>query len=129
MIEFIVLSIAIILLYLFLPIVVIFYIIKYLLTGNKRELKVWFYRSAREIDVFANVIGSDLFNAIFIVDQGYKFGNPKETISSVLGKNQRDKTLSLAGDGLRRILDLIDENHCLNSINSEVTNTKKDISK
>ena len=123
------LSIAIILLYLFLPIVVIFYIIKYLLTGNKRELKVWFYRSAREIDVFANVVGSDLFNAIFIVDQGYKFGNPKETISSVLGKNQRDKTLSLAGDGLRRILDLIDENHCLNSINSEVTNTKKDISK
>ena len=92
-------------------------------------LKVWFYRSAREIDVFANVVGSDLFNAIFIVDQGYKFGNPKETISSVLGKNQRDKTLSLAGDGLRRILDLIDENHCLNSINSEVTNTKKDISK
>ena len=129
MIEFIVLSIAIILLYLFLPIVVIFYIIKYLLTGNKRELKVWFYRSAREIDVFANVVGSDLFNAIFIVDQGYKFGNPKETISSVLGKNQRDKTLSLAGDGLRRILDLIDENHCLNSINSEVTNIKKDISK
>ena len=129
MIEFVVLSIAIILLYLFLPIVVIFYIIKYLLTGNKRELKVWFYRSAREIDVFANVVGSDLFNTIFIVDQGYKFGNPKETISSVLGKNQRDKTLSLAGDGLRRILDLIDENHCLNSINSEVTNTKKDISK
>ena len=129
MIEFIVLSIAIILLYLFLPIVVIFYIIKYLLTGNKRELKVWFYRSAREIDVFANVVGSDLFNVIFIVDQGYKFGNPKETISSVLGKNQRDKTLSLAGDGLRRILDLIDENHCLNSINNEVTNTKKDISK
>ena len=129
MVEFIVLSIAIILLYLFLPVVVIFYIAKYFLTGNKRELKVWFYRSAREIDVFANVVGSDLFNTIFIVDQGYKFGNPKETISSVLGKNQRDKTLSLAGDGLRRILDLIDENHCLNSINNEVTNTKKDISK
>ena len=129
MIEFIVLSIAIILLYLFLPIVVIFYIIKYLLTGNKRELKVWFYRSAREIDVFANVVGSDLFNAIFIVDQGYKFGNPKETISSVLGKNQRDKTLTLLGDALRWILDRIDEDHCLNSINDEATNTKKDISK
>ena len=129
MVEFIVLSIAIVLLYWFLPVVVIFYIAKYFLTGNKRELKVWFYRSAREIDVFANVVGSDLFNTIFIVDQGYKFGNPKETISSVLGKNQRDKTLSPAGDVLRRILDLIDENHCLNSINSEVTNTKKDISK
>lgn len=127
--EFIVLTIAIILLYLFLPVVVIFYIIKYLLTGNKRELKVWFFRSAREIDVFANVVGADLFNAIFIIDGGYKFGNPKETISSVLGKNQRDKTLSLAGDLLRWILDLIDDNHCLNSINNDVTNTKKDISK
>jgi len=127
--EFIILSIAIILLYLFLPVVVIFYMIKYLLTGNKRELKVWFFRSAREIDVFANVVGADLFNAIFITDGGYKFGNPKETISSVLGKNQRDKTLSLAGDLLRWILDLIDDNHCLNSINDDVTNTKKDISK
>ena len=129
MIEFIVLSIAIILLYLFLPIVVIFYIIKYLLTGNKRELKVWFYRSAREIDVFANVVGSDLFNAIFIVDQGYKFGNPKETISSVLGKNQRDKTLTLLGDLIRWALDRIDKDHCLNSINEGATNTTKDISK
>jgi len=129
MTEFLVLSIAIILLYLFLPVVVIFYMIKYLLTGNKRELKVWFFRSAREIDVFANVVGSDLFNAIFITNGGYKFGNPKETISSVLGKNQRDKTLSLAGDLLRWILDLIDDNHCLNSINDDVTNTKKDISK
>ena len=129
MTEFLVLSIAIILLYLFLPVVVIFYMIKYLLTGNKRELKVWFFRSAREIDVFANVVGSDLFNAIFITNGGYKFGNPKETISSVLGKNQRDKTLSLAGDLLRWILDLIDDNHCLNSINDDVTNPKKDISK
>tara|TARA_B100001778_G_C18256526_1_gene480253 strand:- start:209 stop:598 length:390 start_codon:yes stop_codon:yes gene_type:complete len=129
MTEFLVLSVAIILLYLFLPVVVIFYMIKYLLTGNKRELKVWFFRSAREIDVFANVVGSDLFNAIFITNGGYKFGNPKETISSVLGKNQRDKTLSLAGDLLRWILDLIDDNHCLNSINDDVTNTKKDISK
>tara|TARA_R100001163_G_scaffold16834_1_gene15153 strand:- start:15254 stop:15643 length:390 start_codon:yes stop_codon:yes gene_type:complete len=129
MTEFLVLSVAIILLYLFLPVVVIFYMIKYLLTGNKRELKVWFFRSAREIDVFANVVGADLFNAIFITNGGYKFGNPKETISSVLGKNQRDKTLSLAGDLLRWILDLIDDNHCLNSINDDVTNTKKDISK
>ncbi len=129
MIEFLVLSIAIILLYLFLPVVVVFYIVKYLLTGNKRGMKLWFFRSAREIDVFANVVGCDLFNAIFIVDQGYKFGNPKETISSVLGKNQRDKTLSLAGELLRWILDLIDDNHCIKSINDEVTNTKKDISK
>ena len=129
MVELVILTVAIILLYLFLPVVVIFYMIKYLLTGNKRELKVWFFRSAREIDVFANVVGLDLFNAIFITNGGYKFGNPKETISSVLGKNQRDKTLSIAGEILRWMLDRLDKNHCLNSINDEVTNTKKDISK
>ena len=80
-------------------------------------------------DLFANVVGAEFWNAVFIINGGYKFGNPKETISSVLGKNQRDKTLSIAGDVLRWMLDRIDKNHCLNSINDKATNTKKDISK
>ena len=129
MIELLVLIIATTLLYLLLPIIICFMMLKYIFTGNKKMLAVWFYRTAREIDLFANVVGAEFWNAVFIIDGGYKFGNPKETISSVLGKNQRDKTLSLAGDLLRWILDLIDDNHCLNSINDDVTNTKKDISK
>jgi len=129
MIELIILIIAITLLYLLLPIVALFMIIKYLLTGNKRRLSVWFYRTAREIDIFANVNGSEFFDAIFITDGGYRFGNPKETISSVIGKNQLNKTLSIAGQLLRWVLDKIDYNHCINSINHGVTNTKKDISK
>lgn len=124
--ELIILIIAIILLYLLLPLVALFMILKYLFTGNKRMLSVWFYRTARAIDVFANVNGSEFFDAIFIVDGGYKFGNPKETISSVIGKNQRDKTLSIAGKILRYMLDKIDQDHCLNSINIIATNTKKD---
>ena len=97
MIELVILIVAIILLYLLLPIVATFMVLKFLLTGNKRMISIWFYRTAREIDIFANVNGADFFSAIFIIDGGYKFGNPKETISSVLGKNQRDKTLSIAG--------------------------------
>ena len=89
-------------------------------------LSVWFYRTARAIDVFANVNGSEFFDAIFIRDGGYKFGNPKETISSVIGKNQRDNTLSLAGMAIRYMLDKIDKDHCLKSINIDATNTKKD---
>jgi len=126
MIGFIVLIVASILLYLLLPIVSIFMIIKYLFTGDKRMMSVWFWRTAREIDVFANVNGAEFFDAIFIRDGGYKFGNPKETISSVIGKNQRDNTLSIAGQILRWMLDRIDQDHCLNSINSQATNTKKD---
>ena len=129
MIELLVLAIAIILLVLLLPVLIIFMILKYLLTGNRKMLTVWFYRTAREIDLFANVVGAEFWNAVFIINGGYKFGNPKETISSVLGKNQRDKTLTLLGDALRWVLDRIDEDHCLNSINHDATNTKKDISK
>tara|TARA_Y100001980_G_C14366904_1_gene173050 strand:+ start:311 stop:700 length:390 start_codon:yes stop_codon:yes gene_type:complete len=129
MIELLVLIIATTLLYLLLPIIICFMVLKYIFTGNKKMLAVWFYRTAREIDLFANVVGAEFWNSVFITNGGYKFGNPKETISSVLGKNQRDKTLTLLGDALRWILDRIDEDHCLNSINDEATNTKKDISK
>ena len=75
------------------------------------------------------MVGAEFWNAVFIIDGGYKFGNPKETMSSVLGKNQRDKTLTLLGDVLRWALDRIEKDHCLLSINDEATNTKKDISK
>ena len=61
MIELVILIIAIILLYLLLPVVALFMIIKYLFTGNKRMLSVWFYRTAKEIDIFANVNGSEFF--------------------------------------------------------------------
>ena len=126
MIELVILIVAITLLYLLLPITAVFMIIKYLFTGNKRMLAVWFYRTARAIDVFANVNGAEFFNSIFISEGGYKFGNPQETISSVIGKNQRDKTLSIAGQILRWSLDKVSDNHCLDSINPNVTNTKKD---
>ncbi len=126
MIELIILVVAIVLLYFLLPIVALFMIVKYIFTGNKRMLSVWFFRTAREIDVFANVNGAEFFDAIFIRDGGYKFGNPKETISSVIGKNQRDSTLSIAGMILRVMLDKIDKDHCLKSINNDATNTKKD---
>jgi len=126
MIELFLLIVAVILLYLLLPIVAVFMILKYIFTFDKRILIVWFYRTARAIDVFANVNGAEFFNAIFIIDKGYRFGNPQETISSVIGKNQRDDTLSLAGKSLRWMLDQISLHHCLNSINENATNTKKD---
>ena len=129
MIGLFVLIVSSILLYLLLPIVSIFMILKYLFTGDKRMLAVWFWRTAKTIDIFANVNGAEFFNAIFITEGGYKFGNKKETISSVIGKNQRDKTLSIAGKILRWVLDKISPDHCLNSINLDATNTHKDTSK
>tara|TARA_Y100000296_G_C5010600_1_gene174895 strand:- start:236 stop:613 length:378 start_codon:yes stop_codon:yes gene_type:complete len=125
MIELLLLIIAITLLYILLPVVAIYVIIKTIFKERPRTLKVWFYRTAMSIDRFANVNAAELFNDIFIKKGGYKFGHPDETISSVIGKNQRDKTLTRFGRFLRRILDKIEPNHCLDSINENVTNIKK----
>lgn len=50
----------------------------------------------------------------------YKFGNVNETISSALGKNQRDGTLSWFGKFICFILDKLHKDHCKKSINENV---------
>jgi len=50
------------------------------------------------------------------IDGGYEFGKTGETISSALGKNQRDNTLTNCGKILVTILDFLDKNHCKKSI-------------
>lgn len=123
--EILLLVVAVVLLYLLLPIVCIYMLFKYLGGGNGRMVKTWACKTARSIDVFANVEAQELFNDVLIKNGGYKFGNKLETISSVLGKNQRDGTLTRVGKGLRILLDKIEEDHCLKSINDELTNTTK----
>jgi hypothetical protein len=46
----------------------------------------------------------------------HRFGHPDETISSVLGKNKRDNTLTKLGAILSNVLDFLDENHSIKSI-------------
>jgi hypothetical protein len=46
----------------------------------------------------------------------YWFGNKKETISSVIGKNCLTNTLSPLGKALNSFLNFIDKEHALNSI-------------
>lgn len=76
----------------------------------------YFYRFALAIDQMGNVAMQDLFNDILISNDGYKFGNVDETISSVLGKNEKAGTLSGLGKILVKILNFIDPGHALNSI-------------
>lgn len=83
------------------------------------EVKKGYFRSsALNIDKFANREFRSLWNKVLIVNTGYNFGNTEETISSALGKNQRDNTLTGLGKAIAFILDKIDENHCLNSIDN-----------
>lgn len=75
---------------------------------------------ATSVDASGNVICKDLFNLILIKKGGYQFGKRKETISSVLGKNQRDSTLTVLGNEVCDLLDLFDTDHCFRSIDSLV---------
>jgi hypothetical protein len=78
------------------------------------------YEIAFSLDQFGNTACQHLFNDALIQQSGYKFGNPDETISSVLGKNKRDNTLTGLGLFVGNILDAIDENHVLKSIDETI---------
>lgn len=83
-----------------------------------KRLDQQFLSIATSIDASGNVVCKDLFNLILKKKGGVEFGNRKETISSVLGKNKRDGTLTRTGKAVAFILDKIDQNHCLKSIDS-----------
>jgi len=74
---------------------------------------------AISIDMAGNVLLAPVFNDI-LIKKGYQFGKRKETISSVLGKNKQDGTLKPLGTSLAYILDKIDKNHCIKSIDYNV---------
>jgi len=74
--------------------------------------------SAVNTDRFGNYEFRSLFNAILITKDGYKFGDFRETISSVIGKNKVKGTLTRTGRILDKILDLLDKNHSIKSINN-----------
>ncbi|MDO4224800.1 MAG: hypothetical protein Q4C75_02790 [Bergeyella zoohelcum] len=97
---------------LFLPLSVLNYIILL----SRRKARGYFLSSAVNLDRFGNYEFRTLFNATLRKKNGYEFGNFEETISSVLGKNQRDKTLTTTGKILAFILDTIDRDHCKKSI-------------
>ena len=80
----------------------------------------YFMETAIDLDKFGNRNFRTFLNATMRLRNGYKFGNVNETISSALGKNQRDKTLSWFGVGICFILDKLDKDHCKKSINENV---------
>ena len=76
----------------------------------------YFKSSAVNLDRFGNSEFRTLFNLVLKKKGGYEFGNFEETISSALGKNQRNGTLTRTGRVLVWILDTIEKEHCKKSI-------------
>jgi 8-oxo-dGTP diphosphatase len=100
-----------------------------ILKSGYKTLDDYLFKCAYATDQHANVFLAKLFNDVMIKKGGHKFGNPDETISSVLGKNKLIGKLSLFGKCLDYLLHLLDDNHSLNSIEEdENPNTKVDTS-
>ena len=98
------------------------------------DLNKVFFAAAISIDQFGNVFLQHLFNWALIQDMyigitkdelfghlknEHKFGNEDETISSVLGKNERQGTLRPLGKALVWVLDKLDPNHSIKSIEED----------
>ena len=96
-----------------------------LLKSGYKTLDDYLFNCAYATDQHANVFLAKLFNDIMIKQGGHKFGNPDETISSVLGKNKLMGKLSLLGKCLDYILHLLDENHSIKSIEHDENPTTK----
>ena len=84
------------------------------------DLNEYFYQLAISTDQVGNTSCKYLFDALLINKHSVdKFGNVDETISSVLGKNQRTDTLKPLGVLLVWILDKLEKDHSIKSIEED----------
>lgn len=85
----------------------------------------YFFCIAQSIDQMGNALGQYAFNDMFIKKGGHEFGDIDETISSVIGINYINGTLTQFGKSFRAFLDFVfGKGHCQNSIGSKM-NTQK----
>ena len=91
----------------------------YLFITNFKNLGQWFLNIAISLDQLNNVIGANLMNLALRKKGGYDFGKPDETISSCIGKNKVANTLTTFGKICSNILDFIDNNHSIKSIEED----------
>jgi len=103
-----------------LPIGFSYFILKCITTFQLKKFGIrfnqYFLKVAVSIDQMGNVAMQELFNDWLIKNREYPFGNEDETISSVIGKNLKYGNLTSLGKALNAILNFLDPNHSLNSI-------------
>lgn len=98
-------------------------------TRGIKGIGEYLLKVAISIDQLGNVMMQHLLNSIWMKTGGYKFGNRDETISSALGRNKKLGTLTFSGNLIDKILDIIDPDHSLNSIDYYVEPSENIIDK
>ncbi len=116
--SFLLFGIAFVLLVTTTPIGFVYALLRQLFVGKIKTLQIYFIEVALALDNAGNVIMQHLLNDTLLINNPntYQFGNKKETISSVIGKNHLTNTLSPLGKALNSFLNYIDKDHSLNSI-------------
>jgi len=120
--SFLLFCIAFVLLIITAPIGFFYALLRQLIFGKLKTLNVFFIEVAIAIDNTGNVMMQHLLNDFLLIKRPttYYFGNKKETISSVIGKNSLTNTLSSLGKALNAFLNWIDKDHSFNSIMYDV---------
>lgn len=95
-------------------------VINFIIVSFQGKGKGYFHSTAVSIDKLGNREFRTLFNLTLITKDGYQFGTNDETVSSVLGRNKLKGTLSRTGRILDYILDKIDKNHSIKSIDETI---------
>ena len=126
--SFILFFIAFVLLITTAPIGFFYALLRQLFFGKLKTLSEFFLEVAISIDNTGNVMMQHLLNGFLLIKRSttYYFGNKKETISSVIGKNSLTNTLSPLGKALNAFLNWIDKDHSFNSIMYDVRRWARD---
>ena len=103
-------------------------LLRQLFFSKLKSLSIYFLEVAISIDNTGNVMMQYLLNDLLLIKRPttYYFGNKKETISSVIGKNSLTDTLSPLGKALNSFLNWIDKDHSFNSIMYDVRRWARD---
>ncbi len=120
--SFLLFAIAFVLIVTTTPIGFVYALLRQLFLGKIITFQIYFIELALALDNTGNVIMQHLLNDTLLTKNTntYLFGNKKETISSVIGKNHLSNTLSPLGKALNRFLNWLDREHSLNSIDYNV---------
>ncbi len=121
--------ISIVLLVLTGPLGFVYGVLYTLFTRGFKGLGEYLLKIAVSIDQLGNVMMMHLLNTLWIKKGGYRFGNRDETISSALGRNKQLGTLTGFGRFIDKVLDIIDPDHSLDSIDYYVEPSEQIIDK
>ena len=105
--------------------VVLFFILRvagifYRLFFVRKNLADYFYGGASTLSHGANYFGADLWNVILITPGAVShFGNQDESMSGVIGKNKRTKTLTKLGRLTAWALNKVEPKHVEKAIEDD----------